>query len=188
MFFPSYIKKTGSTGASWNPFCMILVIDAFNAIYKFDDLEEHMHRGQLESAMQGFTRKMGQLRDAWKKPLEIHIFFDGKKKQGDETDRESVGGLKCYYSHERSADYLIKQFLIACKSPGEVRTVSSDKQVQHFAKQSRSHVQSSEEFAKWVQEVLTAPGKDPESRKQDPQMSARDMAYWMDLFKGRKGK
>lgn len=145
-----------------------------------------MHRGQLESAMQGFIQRMGRLREGWKKPLDIHIFFDGKKKQGDDTDRENVGGLKCYYSHDRSADYLIKQFLISCQSPGEVRTVSSDKQVQHFAKQSRSQVQSSEDFAKWVQEVLTAPGKNPEARKEDPKMTARDMAYWMEMFKGKR--
>ena len=162
---------------------MILVIDAFNAIYKFDDLEEHMHRGQLESAMVGFTKKMAALRNSWKKPLEIHIFFDGKKKQGDDTDRENVAGIKCYYSHDQSADHQIKQFLIACQSPGEVRTVSSDKQVQYFAKKSRSHVQSSEDFAKWVKEVLSNSGPDPEQGKEDPKMTQRDMAYWMDMFK-----
>lgn len=165
---------------------MVLVIDAFNAIYKFEDLEEHMHRGQLESAMVGFTQKMAALKNAWKKPLEIHIFFDGKKKKGDETDREMVAGLRCYYSHDQSADHQIKQFLIACPSPGEVRTVSSDKQVQHFAKKSRSHVQSSEDFAKWVEEVLARPTHDPEAKKEDPSMTARDMAYWMEMFK--KGK
>ncbi|MCB1166379.1 MAG: NYN domain-containing protein [Leptospiraceae bacterium] len=165
---------------------MILVIDAFNAIYKFDDLEEHMHRGQLESAIQGFIKRMAALQKAWNKPLEIHIFFDGKKRQGDDTDRESVGSLRCYYSHEQSADYQIKQFLIACRSPGEVRTISSDKQVQHFAKKSRAHVQSSEEFAKWVQEVLSRPTKNPEKIKEDPSMSPRDLAYWMDMFKKRK--
>ncbi|MCB1168835.1 MAG: NYN domain-containing protein [Leptospiraceae bacterium] len=165
---------------------MVLVIDAFNAIYKFDDLEDHMHRGRLESAMSGFIQKMGALQKAWKKPLDIHIFFDGKKKKGDDTDRENVSGLKCYYSQDLSADHLIKQFLIACSSPGEVRTVSSDKQVQHFAKKSRSHVQSSEDFAKWVQEVLSSAGPDPEAGKEDPKMTPRDMAYWMDMF--RKGK
>lgn len=166
---------------------MTLLIDAFNVLYKLPDLEEHMHRGQLVEARRGLLELLIGVRKRWKKKLEFHLFFDGKKKPGDEIRQETVSDFQIYYSHDLSADHLIKEYIKHCHSPGEIQVVSSDKDILLFARQHRCHVQTSEDFASWVNGVLTEP-KTPEPEKEtDPQLSTGELDYWMKLFgKGKR--
>lgn len=160
---------------------MILAIDGFNLIYKIPELEEHMYAGKLESAMKGLIRVMAAYRSDSHKKGEIHIFFDGKRRQGDETHEETVSGIRCYYSHDLSADYLIEQFLIQHKSPGEVWCISSDKRVRESARKSKAHSKTSEEFASDIQKEKSKPG--PE--KPSGTLSKKEINYWLDMFKKR---
>lgn len=159
---------------------MILAIDGFNAIYKFPDLEEKMYRGEIEGACRGLLELLFALKKKWKKPLEIHVFFDGKKKKGDLTTREKAGDLHVYYSLDMSADYHIKEFIKSRHSPGEIRVVSSDKDVAYFAKKAKCHSQSSEEFAVWVDEVLHE--KKLKEIEVKPDMKSGDLDFWKKMF------
>ena len=165
---------------------MVLLIDAFNVIYKFPDLEEHMHRGELVRAMRGLLQLLLDFMKAWPKPLIIHLFFDGKKKPGDETKREKISGMHVYYSHDLSADHLIKEYIKVCPSPGEIRTVSSDKDILLFAKKHRCHVQTAEEFADWVGAALAPKKKLRPEKAANPRVSDREVEYWMEMFRGNK--
>lgn len=168
---------------------MILVIDAFNVMYKFPDLEDFMQNGRLEDARRGFLSLLLEFRDHWKKPLEIHLFIDGKKRPGDDTAHETVGGIQVYYSLDLSADYAIRMFLKKVPSPGEIRVISSDKQVMYNAKKNRCHVQKSEEFAVWVKRTLSANVDDSEDPGESPELSEDDIAFWQSMFsKERKKK
>ncbi len=187
---------------------MIYVIDAFNLIYKFPELEEHMYRGQLEQAMRGLTDVLTRLRSEHgkvkrgKRLPELHVFFDGKRKAGDETRRLQLGGLQLYYSHDLSADHLIREFLKSVASPGEVTVVSSDKEVLDYARKHRCHRKTSDEFALWVDDFLGGgllddrPGrselrknrkrKDEDADKDvDVELGADEVAYWQEMFRKR---
>jgi predicted RNA-binding protein with PIN domain len=168
---------------------MILVIDAFNLMYKFPDLEDFMQNGRLEDARRGILSILLEFRDQWKKPLEIHLFIDGKKRPGDETSQETVGGINVYYSLDLSADYAIRMFVKNAPSPGEIRVISSDKQVMYHAKKNRCHVQKSEEFAVWIKRTLSSAGNEPEDVEDSPELSEDDIAFWQTMFsKERKKK
>ncbi|MBI3395133.1 MAG: NYN domain-containing protein [Spirochaetia bacterium] len=165
---------------------MILVVDGFNLLYKVGHLEDHMHARRLETAMRGLLEYLHEYRGASRKPPQVHVFFDGKKKQGDDTDAEDVSGMHVYYSKELSADFLIQQFIKTCPSPGEVWVVSSDKAVSDFARRKKCHTQTSEEFAKAMTAAIRAKNDDPVQKTGGAALSAKELAFWADMFKKRK--
>ena len=166
---------------------MILLVDAFNLIYKFPELEERMYRGELVEARRGLLERLIRLRSIWKKPIELHVFFDGKKKSGDETRRETVNDIQTYFGCDMSADHLIKEFIKRSPSPGHLTVVTSDKDVLFFAKKHRCLSRTSEDFAAWFASVV-APPADPEPEKSAaPDLTAGEVNEWMRLFRdGRK--
>ena len=145
---------------------MILVVDAFNVIYKFPVFEEHMAQGRLAAARQGLLNLLADVQSAWKKPIEFHLFFDGKKIKGDPVEEEIVGGMHLYYSQDLSADFLMKRWIKRWPTPADLRVVTSDKDILGHAKKWKCSVQTSEEFAKWVDQVLN-PETPPEEKSPD---------------------
>jgi predicted RNA-binding protein with PIN domain len=165
---------------------MILVIDAFNVMYKFPDLEDKMYRSQLEDARREFLNTLLKFKKRWSIKLEIYVFIDGKKKPGDDTDQETISGMDIIYSKDYSADFMIRKFVKETKTPGEVRVISSDKEVVYFAKKSKCHVQSSEEFAVWISRTISDKGSELTDNENDaensPPISKDDVAYWQQMF------
>lgn len=165
---------------------MTLLLDAFNLIYKFPDLEENMARGQLVEARQGLLARLQLLQKRWKKPLEIHCFFDGKKNRGVDVRREFSHGMQLYYSHDLSADHLIKEYIKTYPRPGALNIVSTDKEILEFARKHKCQRKTSEEFAAWVNEVLGAKPEKPE-KDENPRLSQDEVAYWEAMFKNKPG-
>ncbi len=163
---------------------MILIIDAFNVIYKFPDLEDAMLRNDLVAARKNLLKLLISFRKRWKKPLQMLVFVDGKKNPGDDTSSESIEEIQVFYSIDRSADYLIREYLKSVKSPGEIRVISSDKEVLYYARKFRCHAQSSEEFATWVSNTLMH--REDRDGAMDPGENSRpstdDVAYWQSVF------
>lgn len=164
---------------------MILCLDAFNVLYKFPVLEEHMARGQLAQARTGLLELLLSVQKAWKKPLELYVFFDGKKNKGDPTEEETVSGMHIYYSQDLSADYLIKRWIKRFRTPADVRIVTSDKDILGHARKWKCAVQTSEDFAKWVDSVLN-PKLEPPEKSPDAPVTEKDVNYWLSLFASRK--
>jgi len=161
---------------------MILVIDAFNAIYKFPELEENMYRGELEKARKGLLRILIKIQNKWKRPLEVHLFFDGKKRRGVEIIKENSSGIAIYYSQDLSADYLIKEYIKRSANPGQLRIISSDKDIREFARKHRCQRQTSEEFATWAEEILSQ-NREKKEKSQDPVLTESEIEYWQRIFK-----
>lgn len=163
---------------------MILVLDGFNVIYKFPDLEEYMVRGKLESAMQGLIQLLTRMRGSYPS-YDVHVFFDGRRTPGDDTFRDFINGIHCYYSIDESADHLIKEFVESRMGKAQVRVVSSDKAVRQFAKIHRCELMSSEEFREWFTKISLAKKID-QKEKPEGSLSEREVADWLRLFRGRK--
>ncbi|MCR9142514.1 MAG: NYN domain-containing protein [bacterium] len=190
---------------------MIVLVDAFNLIYKFPELEECMARGELESAMDGLLARLQKTKAAYANPpkrgpgrssgvpvkkkggrrdreLILHVFFDGKRKRGDESKRLKFAGMDLYYSHDMSADHLIMEFIKRDATPGDLLVVSTDKKIQDFARIHRCRRQSSEEFAEWMN-ALTHAGDahdghgDSDAESPGSDLSPDEVAYWEDMFR-----
>ncbi len=57
---------------------MILLIDGFNLIYKFPELETLMYESKLNLAREGLLKLLNQYKTKRGNTV-IHVFFDGKK-------------------------------------------------------------------------------------------------------------
>ena len=164
---------------------MVYLIDGFNLIYKFPDLEGLMYQGRLSDARRGLLEK---LRDYMKITGDkVRIVFDGKKEKLLEIISERVGTIDIYYALEYSADFLIKQFIKKDLNPRMTTVVTSDKDIIRYVERFRARVKTSEEFAeqltktmdKWLEEQI------PE-KEDDPRLDTEEIAFWERLFRSRK--
>ena len=86
-----------------------ILIDGFNLIYKFPDLEELISRGDLRGAMRGLLDILKDYGKAADK--KIRVVFDGKKESGINTEHEKAGGMDVYYSIDYTADFIIMNMI-----------------------------------------------------------------------------
>jgi len=163
----------------------MILIDAFNLIYKFPDLEELMYNNQLFEARQGLIKKISLYHQHRKKKEQIKIIIDGKKKPSDATKKENISNLEIFYSHDYSADFLIKNMIQKGLNPKMITVVTSDKDILKFAKSFKTKMIKSEKFSDLVNLAIakiTEPLK-PE-KETNPKISAEEISYWEKEFQG----
>ena len=85
---------------------MIILIDGFNLIYKFPELESLMYESKLNLAREGLLKILNQYKIKRGNTV-IHVFFDGKKDLGSEVRHDEYGGIKIYFSHDVTAEIQI---------------------------------------------------------------------------------
>lgn len=164
---------------------MIYLIDGFNLIYKFPDLEALMYDGRLSEARRGLLEKLKEYVKITKS--KIRVVFDGKKEKLLEIKTEQVGTIDVFYSIDYSADFLIKEFIKKDLNPRMTTVVTSDKDIIFYVSRFKAKVKSSEDFAllvnetrqKWL-EALT-----PE-KEENPVLSQEELSFWEKLFKSKK--
>jgi len=161
---------------------MAILIDGFNLIYKFPHLEELMYQGRLEEAMKGLVELLSQYYTIRKES--ITVVFDGKKKQSDNKRTEKKGGIEIYYSHDLSADYIIKELIKKNPNPRMTSVVTSDNGILFFVKPFKCKMYKSEEFALIVTRAIEESGKPalPE-KEENPVVTEEEISYWKKLFR-----
>ncbi|EMJ85597.1 YacP-like NYN domain protein [Leptospira kirschneri] len=170
----------------YNSMSSQVAIDGFNLIYKFPDLEEFMYQNRLSDARRTLLEWM-ELYSKKKKKQNFHVFFDGKKEIGNEVLQETFGKLNVYYSLDRKADDLIKEFVRTQIRPADVQVVSSDKEIFYHAKKWGAYPISSEEFASIITaEIFPSKQKTDLEEFKDKKLSSEELEYWKNLF--RKGR
>ena len=163
-----------------------LLIDGFNLIYKFPDLEAMMYYSQLNSARAGLLDKLREYQNI--KKITIRVVFDGKKDKSVETVREKVGKIDVYYSLDYSADHLIKQFIKKDVNPKMTTVVTSDKDIIFYINRFGAKNITSEKFADIMNAAQLEFLEEQESKrvsseKENPSISEDEISYWMGLFK-----
>lgn len=167
---------------------MALLIDGFNLIYKFPELESFMAYGQLNKAREGLLEI---LRDYQKlRKGAITVVFDGKKEPSIEVRSERIGSIDVYYSLDYSADYLIKQFIKKDMNPKMITVVTSDKDIIFYINRFKAKNLTSEKFAEHVKTVfetsrLAEDEKREEQGKVNPEISDDEISYWQKIFSGK---
>lgn len=165
---------------------MSLLIDGFNLIYKFPELESKMYYGQLNPARSGLLEKLKDYQKI-KKSL-IRVVFDGKKDKSLETVSEKIGKIDVFYSLDYSADYLIKQFIKKEINPKMITVVTSDKDIISYITRRGAKNITSEKFAEIVTDAIEKAREEKElekeiSIKENPSISDEEISYWQKLFK-----
>jgi len=164
---------------------MPILIDGFNLIYKFPELEGLMYEGKLAEARAGLLDRLKEY--ARLTGAKVRVVFDGKKQPSLLIKSESAGVIDVYYSLDFSADHLIKEFIKKDINPRMATVVTSDKEIIAYVTRFKAKVKTSEEFAKMVDEIIEASRAAALPEKEDdPAVSQEDVSYWERLFKGKK--
>lgn len=164
---------------------MGLLIDGFNLIYKFPELEGMMYASKLNEARKGLLDILKEYQTI--KPGLIRVVFDGKRDHGDPLLHETIGRIDIFYSHDLSADYLIKQFIKQDINPRMTTVITSDKDITLYVNRFKAPVIKSENFAAQIQETIVNHNMKKEPEKNiNPRLSEDELSYWEELFKNRK--
>lgn len=163
---------------------MGLLIDGFNLIYKFPELEQKMYAQKLNDARHGLLELLKAYHAA--KPSDIRVVFDGKRNQGDSTERETVGPLRVFYSHDVNADTVIKNFIKTDENPHMTTVITSDKEIIFYGKRFQAPFIKSEDFAKHMLQTISDHETASVPEKPDAEMSAEELQDWKDFFKNGK--
>lgn len=159
-----------------------VLVDGFNLIYKFPDLEEKMSRGDLPGAMKGL---LDILKDYQKKTKKkIRVVFDGRKQVGLDMSSERCGEIDVFYSLDYIADFVIMQFIKQDPKPWLTTVVSSDKAIVSFVNRFGSPFIHSENFAALIIKTLE-PEEEPARPEKDENvtLSEDEIGFWEKMFK-----
>jgi len=165
---------------------MPLLIDGFNLIYKFPDLESMMYSSQLNAARAGLLEKLREYQKIRK--TAIRVVFDGKKDKSVETTNEKIGKIDVYYSLDYSADYLIKQFIKKDLNPKMTTVITSDKDIIFYINRFGAKNITSEKFADIVNAAFAEIQEEEEllqisAEKENPSITEEEISYWQKLFR-----
>ena len=165
---------------------MPLLIDGFNLIYKFPDLEALMYLSQLNAARAGLLVKLKEYQKI--KKTSIRVVFDGKKDKTIETTSEKIGKIDVYYSLDYSADYLIKQFIKKDLNPKMTTVITSDKDIIFYINRFGAKNITSEKFAEIVNTTFAEILEQEQlqkitEEKEHPVLSEDEISYWQKLFR-----
>ncbi len=161
------------------------LIDGFNLIYKIPHLEELMYRNELNEARRGLIELLNQYQHI--KKAEIKVIFDGKKNPGNSLEKEQIGEIRIFYSHDFSADYVIKEFIKIDMNPRMTSVVTSDKEIIFYVNRFKAPVIKSEDFARMMQEAIANFNRvyTPE-KEENPELSDDEISFWEKMFDKKK--
>ncbi len=164
---------------------MAILIDGFNLIYKFPDLEALMYEEKLYEARIGLLNKLKEYMRIRKR--DIRVVFDGKKAPSLELRSERSGTIDVYYSLDYSADFLIKEFIKKDLNPRMTTVVTSDKDIIAYVTRFKARVMTSEEFAAEVNRAFEQwEEENTREKEDDPVVSEEDVSFWENLFKKKR--
>jgi len=164
---------------------MVLLIDGFNLMYKFPDLEEKMLRGDLNDARAGLLDRLREFQKI--KKARIRVVFDGKKNPSHNVRTEKVGTIDVYYSLDYSADFLIKEFIKKDPNPKMSTVVTSDKDILFYVNRFKAKTMTSEKFADFVTRTIEEQYIEKLPEKEDnPDVSDEEISFWERLFTRKK--
>jgi uncharacterized protein len=159
---------------------MKILIDAFNLIYKFPDLELCMYEDRLDEAKDGLLTILSNVANL-QKECEFILFVDGKRVKGDyETYQEIKNGIQIYYSQDQKADDLICGYIKEFDHPNRLSLVTSDKKILQFARRFKVKCYTSEIYSEQVNLLLGEKIILDENYK--PSINANSVKEWWDVF------
>ncbi len=160
---------------------MSILIDGFNLIYKFPELENFMYEGKLDSAMKGLTKILKNYNNIVNK--KITVVYDGKKEMGNDVKYEKSGSIEIYYSLDVTADDIIKSFIKKKTNPKMMTVVTSDKKLIFYLNRFQPTIIRSEDFSISVTDTIQMTSLDDSSENSpDEKLSDDEIESWEKLF------
>ena len=159
---------------------MQIIIDGYNLIYAIDETRPYgsprssgAERRKLLELLGKYARLSGS---------SLTIVFDGPPGKHGPGDAENVNII---FSHEKSADRVIKGMVESSSHARDLAVVSSDREIRTFVKRCGANSVSTKAFVKEIREIFREKSK--EKRRREPrdkilQEGEVDAEYWLDYF------
>jgi predicted RNA-binding protein with PIN domain len=150
------------------------LIDGYNLLHQLPELRRQMEY-DLQNAREGLLIRLSAF--SLSKSVDVSVVFDGIDESLPSTGRWR--SLFVYFSKPpQKADPLIKKMISERKKGEELVVVTSDREIDMYARLCGVKVESSQTFA---MAMLQAPSSDLE-KKNDHPISDRELDEWMRLF------
>jgi uncharacterized protein len=160
------------------------IIDGYNLIHRVDVLRARLNKS-LESARLFLITKLSEHQIIHH--IKISVVFDSK--EGPVLNPVFKTNIDVIYSKPPSnADQVIKNIIDKNKNRHDLLIVSSDQEVMFYAKASGCRFISSENFYATVNDKNKMKKSENLEEKSNPQMSKKEIAQWMDLFRNPEEK
>jgi predicted RNA-binding protein with PIN domain len=151
------------------------LIDGYNLLYQFEELRRRMEY-DLESAREGMVLRLSGF--ALRKSVDVTVVFDGSGEPIPSPSR--VRGIQIYFTKPPlKADPVIKRMIAERKKADDLVVVTSDREIESFARLCGVKVETSQAFARALQQN---PSTEME-KKIDHTLSEQEVKEWMNLFR-----
>lgn len=155
------------------------IVDGYNLIHRIDALRSQMGKS-LEAAREMLIRKLLQFQLQHRSV--VTVVFDSS--EGGALPGVHRSGINIIYTKPpQNADQTIKSIVDKNKNRHELVVVSSDQEVMYYAKASGCRFLSVESFYQSLSVKSETAANGAPEEKSNPQMSKKEIAAWLDLFK-----
>ena len=152
-----------------------ILIDGYNLLYQFPELRRRLERNgtqardMLISYLASYTAQ---------KNLVVRVVFDGDKHIAGLTKVKQ--GIKVIFSkYTEDADFVIKRMIKKSGRNSDLLVVSSDKEIENYAKSRGIKTILSERFARNIGEELSVGIRE----KYGTQLTQKEVKEWLQLFR-----
>ncbi|MBI2429120.1 MAG: NYN domain-containing protein [Ignavibacteriales bacterium] len=149
------------------------IIDGYNVIHSIPSLKKTLAH-DAQSARELFIHSVAQL--THQRKFRCTIVFDGSAPT-DAAKQSPHAPVHVLYSFPQTADAKIKQMIEQSKNRSLLVIVSSDREIQNFARVCSCQTHSSKHFAN-----LLSQGDDSVTEKSDTSLSQTQINEWLKIF------
>jgi len=163
---------------------MSIIVDGYNFIFTNSDRDRRFDMEEPQTARGVLISKLSKYRTA--KGTRVAVVFDGGAEAARHPASHYEYGVEVIFSDATiDADTEIKRMLGRSPDPGAMTVVSSDREVQTFARRVKAKSVDSREFYERLEETLKrgqeSGADEPMSKYEGP--SRADAAYWEMVFR-----
>jgi predicted RNA-binding protein with PIN domain len=133
---------------------MFYLIDGYNVLFYYLD-SKRKFANQRSLLIQYFQEKFAQIH------LSGILVFDGSHKRDEESGLSYKSPLEIVYTPKgQNADSYIVEKLTLSKNPKQITVVTNDKGLERHALAQRAHVQTSQDFIRFLEKKSQKPLKE----------------------------
>jgi len=151
-----------------------ILIDGYNLLYQFPELRKRLERDAMgaRDILISYLASYAAGRD-----FAVVVVFDGDKYTAGLTGIKQ--GIKIIFSKStEDADFVIKKMIHKNGGNSDLLVVSSDKEIENFAKLCRVKTILSQRFARDIVEILPV----GLGEKYNTQLTPEEVKEWLQLF------
>jgi predicted RNA-binding protein with PIN domain len=157
---------------------MSILIDGHNLIGQIHDLSLSDDDDEAK-----LIQRLRLYRNVVNRP--ITVFFDSGETYTPPYDLSGSGITVVFASLNNSADAHLMARIEHCADAHQLLVVSSDHEIQQFARRRGAEVMASQEFARKMSETHAPKRKRRKRRPKDQAVSKREVEEWLDIFNNR---